>query len=116
MTLQTITLVSDRRRISLSIELADSWWSRFKGLMLRKSLPEGQGLYLKKTNSIHMCFMRFPIDAIFFDTHGHVVKVAQNLSPWTGISISLKAKDCLEMKAGEAERLGIVVGMKTYGD
>ena len=112
MSLQTITLVSDHRRISLSIELADSWWSRFKGLMLRKSLPEGQGLYLKKTNSIHMCFMRFPIDAILFDENGQVVKVATDLSPWTGISVCIKAKDCLEMKAGEAERLGIVVGMQ----
>ena len=112
MSLQTITLVSDHQRISLSIELADSWWSRFKGLMLRKTLPEGQGLYLKKTNSIHMCFMRFPIDAIFFDETGKVVKIARGLSPWTGISISLKAKDCLEMKAGEAERLGLDVGMK----
>ena len=111
MTLQNITLVRDRRRISLSIELADSRWSRFKGLMLRRSLPEGQGLWLRKTNSIHMCFMRFAIDAIFFDESGTVVKIARNLSPWTGISICIKAKDCLEMKAGEVDRLGIVVGM-----
>ncbi len=111
MTLQNITLVKDRRRISLSIEMADSWWSRFKGLMLRRPLPEGQGLWLRKTNSIHMCFMRFAIDAIFFDKSGTVVKIARNLSPWIGISICIKAKDCLEMKAGEVDRLGIVVGM-----
>lgn len=110
--LPTWTLVKDHQRVSISIELADSWWSRFKGLMMRKSLPNGQGLYLQKTNSIHMCFMRFSIDAIYFDHRGKVVKIVEHLSPWTGISVSLKGRDCLEMKAGEAKRLGIVLGMK----
>ena len=91
--------------------MADSWWKRFKGLMMRAPLDEGQGLYLKKTNSIHMCFMSFAIDAIYFDKNGQVVKVVTHLLPWIGISACLKAKDCLEMKAGEAERLGIEVGM-----
>ena len=105
-------LMGNGRTISLDIEMADSWWSRFKGLMLRKSLDKGQGLYLKKTNSIHMCFMRFSIDAIYFDKQGQVVKVVSHVSPWIGLSACLKAKDCLEMKAGEAKRLGIEVGMK----
>ncbi len=111
MNLETWTLVSDRQRISLSVEIADTFWSRFKGLMLRKSLPAGRGLFLKKTNSIHMCFMRFPIDAVYFDKHGKVVKVVSDLPPWIGISVCFRAKDCLEMKAGEAKRLGIAVGM-----
>lgn len=98
--------------VSIEVEMAGSWWSRFKGLMLRKPLAEGQGLYLKKTNSIHMCFMRFAIDAIYFDKKGQVVKVVSDLSPWTGLSACLKAKDCLEMKAGEVKRLGIEVGME----
>lgn len=105
-------LVNKYQTISIDIEMADSWWSRFKGLMLRKSLEKGQGLYLKKTNSIHMCFMRFAIDAIYFDKNGKVVKVVSDLSPWLGLSACLKAKDCLEMKAGEAKRLGIELGME----
>ena len=105
-------LQNAHRTISIDIEMADSWWSRFKGLMMRKSLGDGEGLYLKKTNSIHMCFMRFAIDAIYFDKNGQVVKVVSDLPPWLGLSACLKAKDCLEMKAGEAKRLGIEVGME----
>ena len=68
--------------ISISVELAESWWARFKGLMLRSPLSPGQGLFLKSTNSIHMCFMRFAIDAVYFDSSMTIVKIVRRLHPW----------------------------------
>ncbi len=112
MKVETWTLAKGERHISITVEIADTWWGRFKGLMMRKKLPEGRGLFLEKTNSIHMCFMRFAIDAIYFDGQGNVVKVVNHLHPWLGLSACLKAKGCLEMRSGEAKRLGVVVGMK----
>ena len=112
MKVETWTLADGENSVSLSVEIASTWWSRFKGLMLRKPLPEGRGLFLEKTNSIHMCFMRFAIDAIYFDGDYRVVKVVHHLHPWLGLSAAMKAKGCLEMKAGEAKRLGITAGMK----
>lgn len=109
--IETWNLTNGERAVSLEVETARSWWARFRGLMLRAPLGEGRGLYLEKTNSIHMCFMRFAIDAVYFDGEGRVVKVVHHLVPWLGLSLSLSAKGCLEMKAGEAERLGIRVGM-----
>ena len=47
------------------VEVADSLWGKFMGLMGRRSLPAGAGLWLPGTNGIHMMFMRFPIDAVF---------------------------------------------------
>ena len=108
---ETWILANTDRSVSLTVEIARSWWARFKGLMLRAPLDEGRGLYLEKTNSIHMCFMRFAIDAVYFDGEGRVVKVVPHLAPWLGLSACLRAKGCLEMKAGEANRLGIQVGM-----
>ena len=35
------------------------------GLMGRRALPAGDGLWLPSSNGIHMFFMRFPIDAVF---------------------------------------------------
>lgn len=109
--IETWILTNGERAISVEVETARSWWARFKGLMLRAPLDEGCGLYLEKTNSIHMCFMRFAIDAVYFDGEGRVVKVVPHLAPWLGLSACLRAKGCLEMKAGEANRLGIQVGM-----
>ena len=94
--------------ISISVELAESWWARFKGLMLRSPLSPGQGLFLKSTNSIHMCFMRFAIDAVYFDSSMTIVKIVRRLHPWIG----LRASSVLEMKAGEADRLGLAIGMR----
>ena len=53
------TLLAER------LETAGSLWAKFKGLMGRRSLPPGDGLWLPASNGIHMMFMRFPIDAVF---------------------------------------------------
>lgn len=95
--------------ISISVELAESWWARF---MLRSPLSPGQGLFLKSTNSIHMCFMRFAIDAVYFDSSMTIVKIVRRLHPWIGLSACLRASSVLEMKAGEADRLGLAIGMR----
>lgn len=109
---QEIWSFENHPEISISVEMAVSWWARFKGLMLRAPLPSGEGLFLRSTNSIHMCFMRFAIDAVYFDSSMTIVKIVPRLRPWIGLSACLKASSVLEMKAGEAARLGLAIGMR----
>lgn len=94
----------------VKVKIADNFILRTKGLIGKSTLPDGEGLFLYNTISIHMCFMRFAIDAIYFDKQYKIVKIVRNLKPWTGISGCLKAKSCLELRAGEADRLGLAVG------
>ena len=47
------------------------------GLLGRSELAEGEGLWIQPCNSIHTWFMRFPIDAIFFDKTGKVAWAAR---------------------------------------
>jgi uncharacterized membrane protein (UPF0127 family) len=61
---------------------ADSFWLRFRGLMLRRSLPRDEGMLFRGTGEIHMFFMRFPIDAVFCDKELRVLRVARGLRPW----------------------------------
>ncbi len=89
--------------------LGDTALTRMKGLLGRKELPSGQGILLKPASSVHMAFMRFPIDAVFLDRDLHVVKVAADLQPWR-VAGSRGAKAVLEIRAGEAERRGLSVG------
>ena len=91
---------------------ADSFFTRFAGLMFRKELPKATGLLLTSCNSVHMCFMRFAIDVIYIDQDYRILKIVENLKPWIGISICSKAWATLEMSAGEAERCGLAVGTK----
>ncbi len=96
----------------LRAEAADTFLSRFRGLMGRATLPPGRGLLLTPCNSVHMCFMRFAIDVIYLDADDRVLKVVQNLWPWLGLSLCPGARAALEVTAGEAARLGIEKGRR----
>lgn len=94
----------------LQVLIADSFFTRFAGLMFRKNLPAATGLFLAPCNSVHMCFMRFAIDVVYMDKEYNIIKVVKNLSPWTGLSMYPKAWAVLEMLAGEADRCGLEMG------
>jgi len=93
--------------MQLQIEMADTFLARFRGLMLRKRLPAGHGLLIAPCNSIHMCFMRFAIDAIFIDKNYKVLKVARNVKPWIGLAWCRKAWGVVEVSAGEAANVQV---------
>lgn len=83
-------------------EVAETFFDRFMGLQGRVTFPEGTGLILAPTSSIHMFFMRFPIDAVFVDSDWRITKVGRNLRPWTIGPFSPGALYCIELPAGAA--------------
>lgn len=94
------------------LELGESFLQRFLGLMGRPSLPEGEGLYLP-ASSIHMMFMRFPIDALFVTGAGvdgvrGVVGMRAHLPPWRGVVIPVRgAEGVIELPAGTLGRYDV---------
>ena len=103
----------DSRRMETTsfarVSVAGNPWTRFRGLMGRRELGEGEGLLLRGSGSVHTCFMRFPIDVVFLDRDMTVVGIAPGLRPWRAAG-RRRAKTVLELAAGEAERRGIQVG------
>jgi hypothetical protein len=103
---------SDDSVLCDGLVMGSSFLQRFRGLMGRRSLPEGEGLYLA-TSSIHMMFMRFPIDALFLsgeDAKGarRVVGIRENLPPWRGIVMPVRgAKGVVELRAGTLASRGV---------
>lgn len=95
----------------IHIEIADTFFKRFIGLMGRKNLPAGEGLLIAPCNSIHMMFMKFPIDAIYIDKNFEIKKIVPNLQTWTGFSYCRGAWAVVEVAAGESARLNLKVGM-----
>ena len=89
--------------------VADRMLARMKGLLGRSDLPPGEGLFIRPAPSIHMFFMRFPIDAVFVSREGEVLKVMAGLKPWR-MSSCRRAHGVLELAAGEAARRDIAVG------
>jgi uncharacterized protein len=82
-----------------------------RGLLGRHELEPGEGLLIRPTSSIHMFFMRFPIDAVFLDRQLVVVKVVPGLEPWR-VAFARGAKSVVELSAGETERRGVSVGVR----
>jgi uncharacterized protein len=103
--------VSDGQVVCLRCGLADSPWRRLRGLMGRRELAPVEGMLMRRSNSIHTCFMRFPIDAIFLDEEGHVVRVCEHLRPWRS-AVVRGARAVLELPAGQGRRRGIEVGQR----
>lgn len=109
----TLSLVKqvrvDGRVLVADLNVANNVVHRTRGLMLAKPLIPGQGLEIRPCNSIHMMFMRSRIDAVFFDKQGRVVKVAERLPTWWGLSFGgRKAAGVLELPPGAAT--GVRVG------
>jgi uncharacterized protein len=89
--------------------LAETALTRMRGLLGRRELPSGEGILLRPASSVHMAFMRFPIDAVFLDKDWRVLKIAADLQPWRAAA-ARGSKSVLEIPAGEAARRGLTVG------
>jgi uncharacterized protein len=89
--------------------VADRPHTRLRGLLGRPGLLPGEGLLLRPSPSIHTWFMRFPIDAVFVDADGTVVRIAGDLRPWRAAG-RRGARAVLELPAGECERHGLKPG------
>ena len=98
----------------MKVYMADSFATRFRGLMLRPRdfLPMGTGLLIAPCNSIHMMFMRFTIDVVYIDKNYKVLKQVPNVRPWLGLSACWHKNiwATLELPVGSIEAYGIQAG------
>ena len=96
--------------IAGDVETATGVWKRFLGLMGRDSLPAGSALLLRPCGSIHMFFMRFPIDAVFLDRESRILKIHHAIRPWRMTLPVRHARSCVELPAGTATHHKLAVG------
>ncbi len=92
------------------VRVASSSVDRSVGLLRTSEVRPGEGLWIERSPSIHMFFMRYAIDAVFVSKAGRVMKVVPNLRPWRVVWWARGARDCLELRAGAAAESGTRVG------
>lgn len=78
--------------------------------MMAPPLPEGGGLVLDPCGSIHMFFMRYPLDVLFLDKEGRVVFMYKGIKPWRVGRIVRGAKMAVELPEGAIEQSLTEVG------
>ena len=96
--------------IADKVERAESFWTRLKGLLGRDGLAQDEGLHIAPCNSIHMFFMKFPIDVAFLAEDGKVVKAVHSIKPWRATRVYLAAHSVLELPAGTLAKTGVQEG------
>ena len=89
---------------------AGSFLARGRGLMLSPPLPAGGGLVIDPCNSIHMFFMRYPLDILFLNKDGKVVFMYKGIKPWRMGRIVRGAKMAVELPEGSIEATGTQIG------
>ncbi|WP_435102100.1 DUF192 domain-containing protein [Arhodomonas sp. AD133] len=93
------------------VRVAESFFKRARGLLFSRELGPGEGLLLRKCRSVHTVGMSFPIDVVFLDADGVVLARRDDLGPWRFAGCS-GACDTLETASGNAEKLGLDVGIR----
>jgi uncharacterized membrane protein (UPF0127 family) len=90
-------------------EVPKSSFARMRGLLGRDGLEPGTGMLIDSAPSVHMFFMRFPIDVVFLDRDRRVVGVRHGLRPWR-VAGARRAVAALELPAGAAAAAGVEEG------
>jgi uncharacterized protein len=85
--------------LATSIELADNGPKRNKGLLGRKGLSQGGGLWIVPCESVHTFWMQFPIDLVYLDRTKRIKKLRSDVRPWR-LSACLSAYSILELPSG----------------
>lgn len=87
------------------LEVMNTFWKRFMGLMGRDDVPIGNAALFRKCSSIHMFFMKVPLDVIWYgmampDGRVPVLSVARDVKPWQIAFGPKRTRGCLEVAAG----------------
>jgi uncharacterized membrane protein (UPF0127 family) len=82
------------------IELADTSLKRMFGLLGRRGLDAGGGLWIRPSSGVHTFGMSFSIDVVGLDRELRVIKLWSCLVPYRVTSVSFKLKSVIELPCG----------------
>ena len=82
------------------VRKANSFWSRAKGLLGRRSLAHGEGLLLYPCRGIHSYGMRFEFDAVYIDRQYRVIHIVERMPPNRSGPMLKESYAILELPAG----------------
>ena len=114
--LQTLEIASKSGVHVFAVEFAHTDAERARGLMYRKSLPEGQGMLFdfQRDENVMMWMKNtyVSLDMIFIRADGRITRIAENTAPLSErlILSGGPVRAVLEVVAGTARKLGIAPG------
>ena len=98
------------RELATNVRVADTLFTRMKGLLGKKELPQGESLWIKPCFSVHTFFMKFPIDVIFLNKTNQVIAAVSNLTPNRMTRLYPQSFSVLELPPGTIVADNIQIG------
>lgn len=107
--------LKNQRIIADQCSVAERFFVRMQGLIGKNSLKSGAGMLFPKCNSIHMWFMKFPIDIVFLkeiDQETYEVSSIRKSAPaWSLLPyFDYRANSTLELPEGCIEKFDVQPG------
>jgi uncharacterized membrane protein (UPF0127 family) len=114
--MQPLEIASKTGVHAFSVEMALTPEEQARGLMFRRSLPEGQGMLFDFKREQELSFWMkntfVSLDMIFIRADGRVLRIAENTEPLSErlVPSNGQARAVLEVVSGTARKLGIAAG------
>jgi uncharacterized protein len=112
--LTTVHNVSKSTVLGDRIREARSFLARGRGLMFASGLNSGEGLLIDPCSSIHTFWMRFPIDVLYVDRDGTILRADRAMKPWRIGPIFTGSKWVVELPGGTIDATGTQAGDKLH--
>jgi uncharacterized protein len=100
--------------LATHLALADTHWSRLRGLLgvSASDFGNGSGLWIRPCWGVHTLAMRFPIDVVYLDRVNTVVHIEQRVLPWRFAPVRMQAASVLELPCQTVTQTGTALGDK----
>jgi uncharacterized membrane protein (UPF0127 family) len=108
--LMRITNTTRGTVLAVAARKALGFIARGRGLMFTSALADGEGLVIEPCSSIHMFFMRYPLDVLFLDREGRVLFMYKGIKPWRVGRVVRGARTAVELPIESIERSGTQIG------
>jgi uncharacterized membrane protein (UPF0127 family) len=96
--------------IADEVIIANSFYTRLKGLMFKEVFNDGTAMMITPCNMIHTFFMKFSIDIVFISKNNEVIDIIEDMKPGKVSHMVGKAVGVIEFPAGVVNRMKIQIG------
>ena len=112
----SLTINTKYDNLYYRVEVADNQRLKSIGLMYRSSLPANQGMLLlnEKPQQLNIWMKNtfIPLDIIYIDTNGYIVRIVENAQPESTkvMPSDGRVRAVLELNAGQVQKRDIAIG------
>jgi uncharacterized membrane protein (UPF0127 family) len=103
-------LKQDGSPVLHTVQMAHTFWTRFRGLLGRTGLDSDEGLLIVPCNSVHTLGMKFAIGVVFLTRDSKVCHLIPEMSPGKLSPLIAGAHQVLELHPGTLAQAQLQVG------